>query len=122
MREPLKPDCPALAQDKTLPLGSVSVINVLLKVDCTYARPRGTDLRSRLRPLLFVAGFRSAMSLLCPPYPTLLFRLTRQWDDYFFAAALRLPATVRRAPRFVRAFVFVLCPCTGSPRRCRTPR
>lgn len=32
------------------------------------------------------------------------------------------PATVRRGPLRVRALVLVLWPCTGSPRRCRSPR
>jgi hypothetical protein len=35
LREPLKPAEPALLQDTTFPLGSVMVIRVLLKVDCT---------------------------------------------------------------------------------------
>ena len=41
---------------------------------------------------------------------------------YFFADARRRPATVRRGPRRVRAFVRVRCPRTGRPRRCRSPR
>jgi hypothetical protein len=35
LREPLNPDWPALAHESTLPFGSVSVISVLLNVDCT---------------------------------------------------------------------------------------
>src|SRR3974390_1264666 len=88
LREPLKPDWPALAHERTLPCGSVSVINVLLNVDCTYARPRGTDLRSRLRPLLFVVAFRSAMRLLCARVNGAS-RARFPRGPYFFAAALR---------------------------------
>src|SRR5579875_1051836 len=36
---------------------------------------------------------------------------------YFFAVALRRPATVLRGPFRVRAFVRVRCPRTGKPRR-----
>src|SRR5579883_3685474 len=50
LREPLKFDEPALPQASALPFGSVRVMIVLLNVDCTYARPRGTDLRSRRLP------------------------------------------------------------------------
>src|SRR5579883_124249 len=49
LREPLKPTDPELAQVMTLPSGSVIVTIVLLKLDWTYALPRGTTLRSRRR-------------------------------------------------------------------------
>src|SRR5581483_4644684 len=49
LREPLNPTAPALLQVITLPSGSVIVTIVLLKLDCTYALPRGTILRSRRR-------------------------------------------------------------------------
>ena len=58
LRDPLNPMVPALPQAKTFPCGSVIVIKVLLNVDCTYARPTGTDLRSRrlVRCLLAIVG------------------------------------------------------------------
>src|SRR5690606_40571449 len=49
LREPRKPEPPALAQEIALPCGSVSVTIVLLNVDLIYARPRGMFLRSRRR-------------------------------------------------------------------------
>jgi hypothetical protein len=55
----LKPAVPALAQESTFPLGSVSVIVVLLKLDWMKASPTGTFFFSRFRVRVLV--FRSAM-------------------------------------------------------------
>ena len=63
-----------------------------------YARPAGTFLRSR-RLALAGPRLRSATRGLLRPFL-----------DYFFAAALRRPATVRRGPFRMRAFVRVRCP------------
>src|SRR5690606_956818 len=104
LREPLKFAVPALPQLRTFPLGSVSVMIVLLNVLLMYALPRGTDLRSRRR----VRCCRLETMLSAPLA--------------YFLVALRLPATVRRAPRLVRALVLVRCPRTGRPRRWRMPR
>ena len=43
-------------------------------------------------------------------------------ETFPIETAVNGAATVRRVPRFVRAFVFVRWPRTGSPRRCRIPR
>ncbi len=47
LRDPLKPDAPAVPHDNTLPLGSVMVTIVLLNDALMCACPTGTDLRSR---------------------------------------------------------------------------
>src|SRR3990172_1246866 len=65
-REPLKPAVPALAQESTLPFGSVSVMVVLLKLDWMKASPAGTFFFSRFRVRVLV--FRSAIKL----FPLLL--------------------------------------------------
>ena len=100
LRDPRNPDVPALDEARTLPWGSVRVTRVLLKVEWIKARPLGTAFLS-LRRLLGLA-----MSLL-----------------YFLAPVRRpRPATVFLGPLRVRALVRVLCPRSGSPRRCRRPR
>ncbi len=76
---------------------------VLLNVAWMWACPEGTFFFSRFFER--VAFFRSAMVLRLVP-------------DYF----LRRIPTVRREPRFWRAFVFVRWPRTGRFRRWRTPR
>ena len=91
---------PELAQEIAFPTVSVMVTIVLLNVDWIWAMPLSTFFRS-LR-LTLVPVDRLAM-LYSPPY--------------FF-----LPAMVRRGPFRVRALVLVLCPFTGKPLRCRSPR
>src|SRR3970282_22649 len=107
LREPLKPEPPAMAQETTLPLGSVRVTRVLLKVLLMNALPRGMDFRSRRRPRRAPAPF----------FASAIGRPT----SYFFPAR-RLPATVLRAPRLLRALVRVRWPWTGRLRRWRWPR
>lgn len=60
----------------------------------------------------------------CQPLPLPLpaSKHTAANSIYFLLGAFFLPATVRRPPRRVRAFVRVLCPRTGRPKRCRLPR
>src|SRR3989304_4017582 len=53
LRDPLNPALPALAQATTLPILSVSVTIVLLKVAWTWAIPTRTSFRSFLRPTFF---------------------------------------------------------------------
>jgi hypothetical protein len=104
LREPLKPAVPPLLQEITLPSGSVSVTMVLLNVELMKAFPLGTNFRSRL----LVRVLDRAIKL-----------LNRR---YFLVIVRRLPATVRRPPRLVRALVLVRWPRSGRPRRCRSPR
>src|SRR5258708_29708755 len=109
LREPLKPTLPALAHETTLPILSVKVTIVLLKVAWTWAMPTLTSLRSRLRPPLrgaaFSSGFCSASSAIdSAPYffggaggaaaPRLFFSLTP------LVFPLRVPGLVlgRRPP------------------------
>ncbi len=55
--------------------------------------------------------------------PVMVMRRSRDPPQpYFLVAAFFLPATVRFGPFRVRALVFVRCPRTGRPRRCRSPR
>src|SRR5918998_5845662 len=67
LREPLKPEAPALAQAIVFPAGSVRLTIVLLNVDEMYAFPRGIFLRSRRRTRCLPRAAprrRSAMLLL----------------------------------------------------------
>ena len=88
-RAPLNPTPPPDPQATTLPSGSVSETIVLLNVAVMNTLPRGTNFRSLRRVLVLLA---LAKMILRPSY----FFITR-----------RLPATVLRPLRFVRAFVFV---------------
>jgi hypothetical protein len=99
-REPMNPAVPALPHAMGFPCGSVSVMTVLLKVDCMYARPTGTFFRSRR----LVRGFLG-ISLL----------------SYVLVVMGRRPATGIRFGRFARALVRVRWPLTGSPLRCLKP-
>src|SRR5689334_16506904 len=133
LREPLKPAPPELDQQTVLPCGSVMVTNVLLKLDWIYARPTGTFLRSRRRALAGPRLRSATRSLLrhlevpssklegIMPLQTSNLELPTR-SNYFFAAALRRPATVRRGPFRIRAFVRVRWPWTGRLRRWRMPR
>jgi len=84
---------PACRHVRTPPSGSVTVIIVLLKLACTYTRPRGTFLRSRraVRPLAVLRPISCIPPAAC----------------YFFSMERFLPATARLGPRRVRAFVLV---------------
>jgi hypothetical protein len=122
-RDPLNPAAPALPHAMGLPVMSVMVTSVLLNVACMWACPRGTIFRSRRRPRC--GRFGAAL----PMYPSVSsipprgrYAQPSTQIVYFFDVALRRPATVFRAPRFVRAFVLVRCPRTGRFRRCRRPR
>jgi hypothetical protein len=79
--EPLNPAFPALAQATVSPLSSVIVMIVLLNVALMWATPSASTWRFFLR-----GGFAP-----CRPY--------------FFEGAFFLPATARRGPFRVRAFV-----------------
>ena len=94
--EPLNPTTPALADAITLPCGSVMLTKVLLKVEYMYARPCGTERRSR----------------------RLVLGLGISYTAYFLPPVRRpRPATVLRGPFRVRALVLVRCPETGRFRR-----
>src|SRR6266496_3751993 len=119
-REPLKPALPALAQDTTLPILSVRVTIVLLKVAWTWAMPTRTSLRSRRRPPFrgVAAGFCSgASAMLAAPY---LFAPAAGAPAA--ATGLFLTMTPLLRPLRVRAFVCVRWPRTGRPLRWRMPR
>src|SRR6266545_1461328 len=121
-RDPLKPALPALAQATTLPILSVSVTIVLLKVAWTWAIPTRTSFRSRRRP-----PFRGVAAGLCSAASAMF------EAPYFFAAGaaagagaaatgFRLTMTPLLRPLRVRALVCVRCPRTGRPLRWRMPR
>ena len=101
--DPLNPTVPALPQAITLPMGSVNVMMVLLNVDCMYALPVGTTLRSR----------RLVLGLLAIPTSPYINAET----DYFLVTLRPRPGTALLLPRLARALVRVRCPLTGSPRR-----
>src|SRR3954471_9966768 len=98
LREPLNPTLPADAHARTLPSMSVIETIVLLNELLMWATPYATFFRSRL------LGRRP------PGFGFAIYFLT------FF-----LPATVFLGPLRVRALVWVRCPWTGRPRRCRMP-
>lgn len=100
--DPLNPILPADDQEMTWPLEFVIEIMMLLKDECTCACPTASTLTSRF--LLDVDFFAIIQSLI----------------NYF--VAFFLLATVFFLPFLVRALFFVLCPLTGSPRRCLIPR
>src|SRR6266542_785550 len=130
LREPLNPTRPALAQETTLPILSVRVTIVLLKVAWTCAMPTRTSLRSRLRPPLrgAAAAFDSSFST----FSVFSSASSAMYGaPYFFvggaaageaATGFLLTMTPLLLPLRVRAFVWVRWPRTGSPFRCRIPR
>src|SRR3972149_10504547 len=69
LRDPLNPALPALAQATTLPILSVSVTIVLLKVAWTWAIPTRTSFRSFLRPTFFrgTGGLAASGLVFAPP-------------------------------------------------------
>src|SRR6516225_8392650 len=112
---------PADDQAIVFPCASVMVIIVLLKVAFTCATPEAMFLRSRRRtragslPILNPLKARHCRGVM---------------DHRFYAATARacgpayffFPAIGLAGPLRVRALVWVRCPRTGSPRRCRNPR
>src|SRR5215470_3501135 len=120
LREPLKPTLPALAHETTLPILSVRVTMVLLKVACTWAMPTRTSFRSRLRPPLRGAAgaldssFSAASSaMLDAPY----FLGAGAGAAAGAATGFFLTMTPLLLPLRVRALVWVRCPRTGRPLR-----
>lgn len=100
MRLPLKPRAPADSQAMTLPSVSLTLTIVLLKELLMWTTPVVTFLRTLRRDRL-----APRRCCLCLPI-------------YFFF----LPPMDGFGPLRWRAFVFVRCPRTGRPRRCRMPR
>src|SRR6187200_1754572 len=101
---------PALDHDRMLPIGSVIATIVLLNVAAIDATPCG----------MFFRSLRLVPARRAPAFGALAVAI--RGDPYFFVAFF-LPATAPlRGPFRVRAFVWVRCPPTGSPRRWRMPR
>ncbi len=105
LRLPLKPNAPADSQAITLPSWSETLTMVLLNELLMCTTPVEMFLRTlrrvRLAPRVLPCG------RCCLPLPI-----------YFFF----LPPMDGFGPLRLRALVFVRCPRTGSPRRCRMPR
>src|SRR5437764_14176392 len=97
-REPLKPAEPALSHAMTFPSLSVRDTIVLLNDVLMCAWPMAMFLRTRRRVRPRVACLRGGAI-------------------YVFDAAFLPRPTVFLGPLRVRAFVFVLWPFTGRPRR-----
>src|SRR5580704_18277574 len=94
LREPRKPSEPELFQDSVLPVWSVMVTIVLLKLAWMNTRPNGTFFRSRFLNFLFLPALPAPAALFC------VFAMI-----YF--VAFFLPATVPlRGPLRVRALVW----------------
>src|SRR5207248_476803 len=110
LRDPLKPTCPAEAQEMTAPVGSVIDTIVLLKVLLMCACPCATFFRSLRRTFLAAAAPVRALGGIsfCAP-------------NAYFLPGFFLLATTFFGPLRVRALVRVRWPRTGSPRRCRMP-
>ena len=105
-RDPLKPDVPALLQATALPMGSVSVINVLLKVDWIYAFPFGIDFRSRLLARLFV--FFSATDAILSGFYFLAIarRLAQFWAAFAPATQVPPPGLLGSSGSVRRAYIY----------------
>src|SRR3990170_1242336 len=118
LRDPLNPALPALAQDTTLPILSVSVTIVLLKVAWTWAIPTRTSFRSFLRPAFFrgTGGLAASAMAYAPAFFGAAAGAGAAVAGFFFTI------TPRRGPLRVRALVCVRWPRTGRPFRCRIPR
>src|SRR6185369_11208148 len=108
LREPLKPRAPALDHDTALPLMSVIVTTVLLKVDWMWAMPA---------PMFFLTFFLVfVFAVFGVAMLELLFR--RIGRRYFLiGAGARRWTMPLRGPLRVREFVCVRWPLTGRPRR-----
>src|ERR1700733_5389069 len=104
---------PAEDQAMVLPWTSVMVIMVLLKLAFTCATPEAMFLRSRRRTRV------ASLPILNPfgSEPAAPVRLKLYLTRYFFLPAIGLAGPLR-----VCALVWVRCPRTGRPRRCRNPR
>jgi len=109
LRDPRKPSEPELDHAMVFPSWSVMVTMVLLNVAWTCTTPVWTTRFSFFLKLFFLPAFTGAFAIMITGYVL---------DVAFF-----LLATVpRRGPLRVRALVWVRCPRTGRPRRCRNPR
>ena len=106
--EPLNPAFPALAQATVSPVRVVIVMIVLLKVALMWATPSASTWR-----FFFLTRFAISLRVL---------RFDRRGCRVYFRGAFFLPATARRGPFRVRAFVCVRWPRTGRFRLCRMPR
>src|SRR5437868_6005733 len=128
--DPLKPIVPADDQAIVFPCASVMVIMVLLKVALTCATPEAMFLRSRRRTR---AGSFPILDPLSAPHrgrrvnhrfycDTEKLAPARNGGHWSPTAYFCLPAIGLAGPLRVRALVWVRCPRTGRPRRCRNPR
>src|SRR2546426_875286 len=118
LREPRKPALPALDQETTLPIRSVRVTIVLLKVAWMCAMPVRTSRRSRfLPPFLRGVGFCSSAI----PYAPAFFGAGAPGAAGAAAAGFFFTITPRRGPFRVRAFVCVRWPRTRPARRGAIP-
>src|SRR5262249_36726005 len=122
-REPLNPTLPALAQETTLPILSVRVTMVLLKVAWTWAIPTRTSLRSRLRPPL-----RGAAGALASSFSAVFSTASSAMSGSYFlgaggeaageaATGFFLTITPLLLPSRGRALVRGRCPRRGRPLR-----
>src|ERR1700694_1704033 len=109
LREPRKPQPPAVAQESVLPWRSVMVMIVLLKEACTCAIASSTFLRAFLG---FLGAAAAAAAGAAPP----CWGFCSAIRYAFPGGAFSLTACLR-GPLRVRALVRVRWPRTGSPRR-----
>src|SRR5262249_38119990 len=100
-RAPLKPTAPALDHATVLPCGAVTVITVLLKVECTWTTPSDTVRFAFLRRAGAGASGAPGLAGVSSACFAMLSRL------YPFDGACFLPAMALRGPLRVRALVCV---------------
>src|SRR5579864_7973438 len=123
LREPRKPQPPAVAQERVFPCRSVMVMIVLLNEACTCAIASSTFLRA------FFAFFGAAAAAAAAGAPLAAAGAAAPWAGFscagfccsaihqtFPAGALSFTACLR-GPLRVRALVRVRWPRTGRPRR-----
>src|SRR5262249_54955027 len=115
LRDPLKPEPPALAHASTPPAGPVIGKHLLVH----GGRPRTTADWTLFFTFFLPVASRASWQL-SPALRSPSARCARPW--YFLVRVCFLPATVFTGPLRVRALVCVRCPRTGSPRRWRRPR
>src|SRR5688572_12918109 len=114
LREPLKPALPALDHDTTLPVLSVRVTMVLLKVAWMWATPVRTSRFSRFLPPFFFGAGLSAWGSAIVYAPG---RFAAGAAAAGAAVGFFLIITPLLGPFRVRELVCVRCPRTGRPRR-----
>src|SRR5438552_1138698 len=108
LREPLNPALPALDQDTTFPMRSVSVTIVLLNVAWMWAMPVRTSRRSRFLPPFFRGvGFASSAMPYAPAFFGAAAGAAAGAGAAVVAATFFLIITPRFGPFRVRAFVCV---------------